>query len=491
MIRLAVWLLAPALSLAAPPLKVQVRTAGGAKIVELPVETYVADVLAGESSVFQSSEALKAMSVAARTYAIRMRGRHASDGFDFCDTTHCQRLVPDAVSARLESAANDTAGEMLWYRGRLAFTPYSRDCGGLTEDARAVWPDLAQPYLGSHSDSYCVTSRIPPWHWSGESSQIAAALRNSGLHAPDRIAIIEILERTPSGRAETLLLAGSESIRISASSFRFAIGRALGWNTIRSERYAIQVSNGRFLFEGTGAGHAVGLCQDGAEQMGRSGKTYREILGYYYPGTVVGLTGRGIAWQRLSGETVTVWTTQPGQDGAVLAESEQLVRAAAQRTGWPAPDGIEVRIYPDIEAFRNATGEPGWVAAHTVGHRVDVQSAAGLQARNLLETTLAHELWHILIESQGGPALPLWFREGMADYLAGVQEPATARIHTDAEFRQRSDAAAARRAYADSAAMVRGLVQRYGEATVLAWVKRGLPPAVANASNSQAARKSR
>ncbi len=465
------------------------RTARGAKIVELPVETYVADVLAGESSVFQSLEALKAMSVASRTYAIRMRGRHNSEGFDFCDTTHCQRLDPDAVSARLESAATDTAGEMLWYRGRLAFTPYSRDCGGLTEDARAVWPDLAEPYLRSHSDNYCVINRVPPWHWSGESSQIAAALRNSGLHAPDRITNIEILERTPSGRAETLLLTGSESTRINASSFRFAIGRALGWNTIRSDRYAIHVSNGRFLFEGTGAGHAVGLCQDGAEQMGRSGKSYREILAYYYPGTVVGLTGRGLAWQQLSGETVSLWTTQPGQDGAVLAEGERLARAASRRTGWPMPERIEIRIYQDIETFRNATGEPGWVAAHTVGRRVDLQSAAALQARNLLEPTLAHELWHILIESQARPDLPLWFREGMADYLAGVQGPATARIHTDAELRQTSDAAAARRAYADSAAMVRGLVQRYGEATVLAWVRRGLPPAVANASNSQAARK--
>jgi len=490
-IRFAVWVPALALSLAAQPLKVQMRTAHGAKIVELPPESYVADALAGESSVFQSPEALKAMAIAARTYAIKMRGRHAAEGFDFCDTTHCQRLDVEAVTSRLESAVDATSGETLWHRGKLTFTPYTRDCGGQTEDVSALWPDLAAPYLKSHPDQYCVLTRTPPWQWSGDASQIAPALRQSGLRAPDRITSIQIQERTPSGRAVTLLLSGNESIRINASSFRFAIGRALGWNTIRSELYSIRASSGRFLFEGRGAGHGVGLCQDGAEQMGLSGKTYHEILAYYYPGTVVGLTGSGLAWQRLTGESVTLWTTQPGQDAGLLARSEHLARAASERAGWPTPNKIELRVYPDVETFRNATAEPGWVAAHTIGRRIDLQPVAVLRARNVLDSTLSHELWHILIESVAPPDLPLWFREGMADYLAGLRGSATARVHTDAELRQTSDPAAARRAYADSTAMVRTLVGRYGEATVLGWARRGLPPDVAKASTSQAAMKTR
>ena len=80
---------------------------------ELPLERYVAAVLAGESSVFQSPEALKAMAVAARTYAVRLRGRHSAEGFDFCATTHCQRLDLDAVTPRLTGIAAQTAGELL------------------------------------------------------------------------------------------------------------------------------------------------------------------------------------------------------------------------------------------------------------------------------------------------------------------------------------------------------------------------------------------
>ena len=48
--------------------------------------------------------------------------------------------------------------------------------------------------------------------------------------------------------------------------------------------YDIRNSSDYVLFSGRGAGHGVGLCQDGAEEMGREGKSYREILSFYYPG---------------------------------------------------------------------------------------------------------------------------------------------------------------------------------------------------------------
>ncbi len=65
---------------ASATVKVQLRTDRGVKIVEMPLERYVTAAIAGESSVFQSSEALKAMAVAARTYAVRLRGRHSAEG---------------------------------------------------------------------------------------------------------------------------------------------------------------------------------------------------------------------------------------------------------------------------------------------------------------------------------------------------------------------------------------------------------------------------
>ena len=138
------------LPLAAAPGTLKVRV--GQSTIEMPLEEYVAAVLAGESSSFQSDEALKAMAVAARSYGLHFRGRHASEGFDLCATTHCQRVEPGAVTPRLAAAAEQTAGEVLWYEGKPAYTCYSRNCGGVTEDASVVWSDLAAPYLRSHPD---------------------------------------------------------------------------------------------------------------------------------------------------------------------------------------------------------------------------------------------------------------------------------------------------------------------------------------------------
>ena len=52
-------------------------------------------------------------------------------------------------------------------------------------------------------------------------------------------------------------------------------------------------------------------------------------------------------------------------------------RELAQRFSWQPKGDWEIRVYPDVDTFRNATGEPGWVAAHSRGLRIDMQPQAG------------------------------------------------------------------------------------------------------------------
>jgi stage II sporulation protein D len=308
---------------------------------------------------------------------------------------------------------------------------------------------------------------------------VAAALLRSGLRTPHAIERVEIVQRTASGRAQTLLLTGAgEAVRLSAGSLHAAVGRELGWNTVRSERYEVRSEGGRLVFQGSGAGHGVGLCQRGADRMGAEGHTYRDILAFYYPGTLTSTAARGIPWQRLGGDRITLFTTQADSDGVVLALAELLVGTVARRTGWPVPSGIEIRIYPTVDAFRNATGEPGWVAAHTEGRRVHLQPVSVLRAHDALERVLRHELIHVLMEAQATPGLPIWFREGLVGYLEGGRETGAGELPADSALRQTADAAQARRAYAEAAGAVSRLVERYGESAVLDWVRRGLPPNV-------------
>jgi stage II sporulation protein D len=458
-----------AVQLSAATLKVQVS----GHVVEMPLEKYVAAALAGEAGVFRSDEALQAMAVVARTYGVRMRGRHAAEGFDLCATTHCQRIDANAASARLQRIADATAGQMLWYRGKLAFTPYSLDCGGRTEDVEGVWPDERAPYLKSRADEYCVRAGSSEWHWSGDPDAIALALRKQGLKTPARITGIRVVERTESGRARQLEMRGDGAVPIAAGALRFAIGRELGWNTLRSDWFDAQGT----VFSGRGSGHGVGLCQRGADEMGTEGRGYREILAYYFPGTEAGVSARGFEWTRMSGEDIALYTTRPSQDGPVLAAAERALRGDLERTGWRAPHGIEVRMYPDAESFRDATGEPGWVAAYAHGPHIEMQPVPDVVK------TLRHELFHLLIESQAAPGLPLWFREGLVEYLTAAPGRSTGagRLPSDAELRETHDAARARRAYEEAAAAVAELGRHYGETALLRWVKNGIPSSASRA----------
>ena len=465
--------------------KVRLTNGEGNRIVELSAEKYVAAVLAGESSTFRSGEALKAMAVAARTYAAHLRGRHTAEGYDFCATTHCQRVDPQGITPRLQDAAEATAGELLWYKGEPALAVYTRDCGGESEKGEQVWPEMRTLYLIARADPFCTRHGVKQWSWAARLEEITTALQASQLTAPAGLKSILIAQRTESQRAQRLELIGRDKqVTISAGSFRFAVGRALGWNTLRSDRYEIESREDRVYFRGAGEGHGVGLCQHGADEMGLEGHTYREILAFYYPGTVVGRTGAGLDWQRMAGERVTVFSTNPDRDREVFSQAELLNRTVAQRFGWPEPRVI-IRVYPDVATFRNATGEPGWVAARTSGTEIDLQPAAVLRPRGILTRTLRHELLHVAIDQQAAPTLPVWFREGLVEYLnkdqtnEKAQKPAS-----DADLQQREDERSAQAAYGQARARVAMLVSRYGEDTVLGWVRRGLPAEVENSSVS-------
>jgi len=451
--------------------------------VTMPLEDYVAGVLAGEASSFRSAESLTAMAVAARTYAARFRGRHQAEGFDFCDTTHCQDLRLRAVTDRLEEAAEATEGELLWYDGLPAATYYHRHCGGSTETARALDPELRAPYLRAQHDGFCTAKDPGEWQAEVTKEELRQALAAAGIETPVSVQSLAIVERTPSGRAERLRLSGSGAATVSATDFRFAVGRALGWNRIRSDLYEVRDLGDRFLFRGRGHGHGVGLCQVGAAQMGEAGKSYREILSFYYPGTALGLTAQGLGWQARAGERVELLSTRPTEDQSLIALAERLLRGAEQRTGWPLGQRPQLRVYPSVEVYRNATGQPGWVAASTRGQVIRLQPARVLREAGTLESTVEHELLHLVVESRAHPRLPLWFREGVVLYLSQARsavpsgDPSIGLEQLERMLSQPRSEEELRRAYAAARARVEELVARHGLPAVLGWVEAGLPAA--------------
>jgi len=462
--RLALALLAASLGLHGQTLRV--KAAGQPKPVALEIEDYVAAAVAGEAGGFKSMEALKAMAVAARTFARANLNRHRVEDYDLCETTHCQDLRLNAVAARHRAAAEATAGEILWYNGRPARVFYTGHCGGHTESAGAVWPHSAAPYLRGVADDFCLSAG--PQNWSS-AIPLDALARLFQLPAIESIAVAR---RTATNRAAAVSLNGRT---FSAESFYIAIGRKFGWDRLRSTRFFIETRGSDAHFTGSGRGHGVGLCQAGAEQRGRAGHDYRRILAAYFPGTRIGIAARDIPWVLARTSRADIRATSEAPAAPLAAAVERAISRAENLAGRRIAVRPEIRVYPGVDVFRDATGEPGFIAAATRGRVVHLQSAERLIAGGRLDSVLTHEVVHILI---GGRAnLPRWFEEGLVLELEapGAVKAAPLAAPTEAALRRPASEARLRAAYANAQAAVAMLIGRHGRANVLSWADSGLP----------------
>ena len=278
--------------------RVRIHLAGQNTTRDVSLEEYVLGVVAAEGSIEDELEALKALAVASRTFALKNLRRHASEGYDFCDTTHCQRylftITDERNQARFKNlfkrAASETAGEtLLDEEGQIADAYFHAACGGMTADIKTLWGVVTAPgYLSGVSDEYCAAAQHP-WVNVIPAAKLARALQmDSRSDVGARLDHIIITSRDHTGRAEFLALEGESRRVIRGWDFKLIVGRALGWNMIKISRFEVTRTGANFVFRGNGFGHGLGLCQEGAHAMARRGASYRQILSHYLPGTIVG-----------------------------------------------------------------------------------------------------------------------------------------------------------------------------------------------------------
>ena len=234
--------------------------AGQARTTDLPLEDYVARVVAGEGQPGAPAAAQEALAIAARTFALANPNRHAADGYDMCDTTHCQALRPATPVAKAAAAA--TAGRVLLDQNRPAPIFYSASCGGHTELPSQVWPGaIDYPFLPAQRDESCAEEGA----WTSEitAPQIERALRSAGLKG-DALRSLAIVARSSSGRVTRLRADGFSPSEVHAEEFRLAVGRTAGWALLKSTAFEVRRSSRGYQFTGRGVGHGVGMCVVGA-----------------------------------------------------------------------------------------------------------------------------------------------------------------------------------------------------------------------------------
>jgi SpoIID/LytB domain protein len=312
----------PTLPVPSLPTRIRVHQVRENITTEMSLEDYVLGVVTAEGSMEDQTEALKALAVAARTYAVKNAGRHARDGFDFCTTTHCERFFPPtrraAVRPAILNAVKQTAGEILRDEtGQLADSYFSASCGGMTANLQTLWGAKAPSYLQGVPDEYCATMPHHVWTDVIPAAQLLQALRSDGRTDPGGgLSNVTVSRRDATGRAELIMIDGERQRTVNGWDFKIIVGRKLGWNLLKSSRFEVVRSGSNFIFRGSGFGHGLGLCQEGSHVMAQRGASYHQILGKYFPTTSVAGARNEVTGRGGDGETVGVGDGKTGRRGA-------------------------------------------------------------------------------------------------------------------------------------------------------------------------------
>lgn len=264
------------------------RTPSGRLTVinEIDLEEYLYGVLKMEVDSGWPADALRAQAVAARTLALYSLNRFASEGYDVRATTDTQ--VYGGVTAedpRTTTAVDETRGEVMTYQGRPIFAAYHSDSGGYTESSEFVWGGR-YPYLKGVPDPYSTGAPNHEWIVRMDLRAFEDRLRQAGRMVSD-ISGIDVTEVTPSGRVGTVRITGAHGVLMLKGNDLRAI---LGADLLRSTLFIVRLGPDEqpmVEFLGRGSGHGVGLSQWGARGMAAAGRTYKEILQYYYAGVEI------------------------------------------------------------------------------------------------------------------------------------------------------------------------------------------------------------
>lgn len=283
-----------------PPrtLRVKVGTGQDGAVRVVSMEEYVAGSLLAEVAYHDlGPQAARLMAqvqaIVARTYATASRGRHAKEGFDLCSTTHCQlyRPVaewPSALQRLARDAASDTRGRIVVHAGRPIEALFHSDCGGRTSAADVVWGGPPPPYLLGVFDPFCRLDPPDDWQFRAKADSLRSAFNEDPrTRVGGWLDRVDILRIDDAGRVARVAIGGERTPIVRGEELRAVLAQRFGARSIRSARFDVHREGSEFVFQGSGFGHGVGLCQRGALAQAREGRPVEAILRHYYPTTSI------------------------------------------------------------------------------------------------------------------------------------------------------------------------------------------------------------
>lgn len=299
----------------------------------VPLEEYLECVVGSEMNPQAPKEFLKAHAVISRNWALgKIKGHHCIDnkgkfdensrligwddtsqhnGFHVCSDDHCQRYQGwQNISTENKEAIQTTAGQVLLdQQGNLLDTRFSKCCGGETEIFSTCWQDIDFSYLQNIKDPWCdMKSLSSPlqrrllssclkdydlstpnygagWHHEIKKTDIKKNLKMRFGRDVGEILGIKILNRGKSGRVNLIEIVGTlGTLKLGKELW---IRRLLSSSCLYSSAFEIKDCGEDLSITGRGWGHGVGLCQIGAANMAINGYDFKQILSFYYPGSIL------------------------------------------------------------------------------------------------------------------------------------------------------------------------------------------------------------
>ncbi|MFN6529479.1 SpoIID/LytB domain-containing protein [Nostoc sp. ChiSLP03a] len=241
-------------------------------------QEYLYSVLGGEMDASWPQEALKAQAIAARTYALYERERQRNNPvYDLGNTPDRWQIYKGVISESpaTYAAVDSTLGQVLTYKNRIILSVFHACSGGHTENVEDVWGS-SEPYLRAVQD-YDQNIRECNWVKTFSPSEISAKFPEVG-------SVMAMIPETysPFRSVKVLKIVGNKGTKVlQGEEVRTAL-------KLKSTKFSVtKGSDGSFVLQGLGYGHALGMSQWGAYNLARQGVNHLQILGHYYQGVAL------------------------------------------------------------------------------------------------------------------------------------------------------------------------------------------------------------
>ncbi|MEP9405028.1 stage II sporulation protein D [Peribacillus frigoritolerans] len=270
--------------------EVAVYRTSAKRIEKLPIESYLSGVVAAEMPADFEEEALKAQALTARTYIVNQLISESRlglpDGADVSDTVmHQVYKNNDELKKqwgsdykwkmqKINKAIKETAGQILTYEGKPITATFFSTSNGYTENSEDYW-QAEFPYLKSVSSPW--DKEESPKFYNKVVVDTADFEKKLGVSLSSGTSIGTIIERTSGNRVGVVDIGGK---KMTGKQIREKLG-------LTSSDFDWERQGNQIVITTKGSGHGVGMSQYGANGMAREGKTYEDIVKYYYKGVKV------------------------------------------------------------------------------------------------------------------------------------------------------------------------------------------------------------